>query len=1160
MLHRSRQAGRLRTAVVTAACAGLIATGGGAAHAQSAVQDSADVAGDALVGSPVALVDPLIGTGSGGATVGQVDTFPGASAPFGMLTFSPDTPSRPDGGGYNYDDSAVTGFSLTHMSGPGCGAFGDVPILPTVGSLGTDPINTTAAFNHTDEHAAPGSYSVTLNPGTANAIQSDLAATARTGIAKFTYPASTSSNVLFKMGDAQSGNTSADVQILNDHQVAGTETAGQFCGSPGTYPLHFVATFSRPFSSYGTWHTAPTGANVFTQPTGDLSWGYHEVASGGTAATITPTTTSGGQSAVAWQQDNALANSWIETTPPALTQGATYEAAVTLQGTGNVYLDFYNGQVDIGSQPVNLSSTPVTLTVDATVPTGSIRTPVFQVRTAGTGPVNLVASAVSLRQESVVLTPGSTQTSAKGFGAPRVMAGRDGQPAASSGTPIAPQGVEAKGSQSRTQVPSTRLAGTQGLQTGAWATFDTTTQADVTMKVAISYVSQDDAIANLAAEDPAWSVADVSARTRAEWDSLLSRIRVGGGTAAQQTEFYTALYHALLEPSIFSDANGDYLGFDNQTHTTSNGQVQYANFSGWDVYRSEIPLLALIAPQQTGDMMTSLLNDQAQGGWLPKWGFANHYTDVMNGDAADAILAEAYAFGARNFDAQAALAAMVKGASVVPAKSQLGQGWYAERPQLSSYLSLGYVPNTTQSSLSPTTNGASETIEYAIADFGIAQLAKSLGDGATASTYLQRSQNWTNLFNVDTGYLQPRDGSGQFPEFAPTTDGMGSFGQSGFQESNAAQYTWVVPQNLGGLITAMGGDAAAIARLDTFFQQLNAGPNLPYEWAGNEPSFGTPWVYDYAGAPYKSEAIVHKLLDSVYADSPGGEPGNDDLGSMSSWFVWSALGMFPETPGSPVLALGAPIFPAAVLTLQGGHQVQLNAPGASTSTYVHSLSVNGSAWSPVWLDAGQLTGVGAQSSGSPVTSLDYTLSSTPDTSWGAAAADAPPSYPAGPLQFPAGREPTILVPTGPNLLGDTPTGQLNWQGPVQNGVGAVPGTVAPATTPQGTSAVHWTQTNAGANTWIWVDPVTQPTAGQYYQASVTLQGTGVVYVDFWNGQQDLTSATVQLSGTPQTLTVQGAVPFTAGTHVQVRTADPGPVDLYASAASLQLLNPQLQGG
>ncbi len=1155
MRLRHRQIRRPQAVVIAALAGTLLATsGGGVAAAQTSTSPGWKAsAADALVDNPVSLVDPLIGTGSGGATVGQVDTYPGATAPFGMLSLSPDTPSRPDGGGYNYDDTSITGFSLTHMSGPGCGAYGDFPVLPTVGGLTADPANTTAAFRHSDEQAAPGSYSVTLNPGTATPVQADLAATARTGVAQFTYPSTDAANLLFKMGDAQSGNQAANIQVVGDNEVTGTETAGQFCGSPGTYPVHFVATFSRPFSSYGTWHTAPTGPNVFTQPAGDLPWSYHEVTSGGTTASINPATTPDGASAVSWKQSTALANTWIQATPSGLVQGDSYQASVTLQGSGDVYLDFYNGRQDVGGKAVNLTSTPVTLTVDTAIPGGAIGAPQFQVRTAGTGPVDLLASEVSIRQDTVVKSPGTSRVSAHGPVTEPVPAGPHGKPAGvHTRTPVAPREVEAKGSQSRTQA-----AGTDGLQSGAWVSFDTTTRRQVTMKVALSYVSQDNAAANLAREDPGWSVSAVSERTRAQWNGLLSRMRIGGGTPAQRRQFYTALYHTLLEPSIFSDANGDYLGFDDKVHRTAHGKEQYANFSGWDIYRSEIPLLAVIAPERTSQMMTSLLNDEAQGGWLPKWGFANDYTDVMNGDAADLILAEAYAMGARDFDAKAALAAMVKGATSVPASpAEMGQGWYVERPQLASYESLGYVPNTTQSSLSPVNNGASETIEYATADFGIAALAKALGETSTYRTFLTRSQNWTNVFNTDTGYVQPRDGNGQFPQFDPTTDGMGTFGQSGFQEGNAAQYTWAIPQNIHGLIDAMGGNEAAAKRLDTYFQQLNAGPNLPYEWAGNEPAFGTPYVYDYAGAPYRTQEIVHRLLTSVYSDTPGGEPGNDDLGSMSSWYVWSSLGMYPETPGTPVLALSAPIFSRVRIDLPGGHRLMMTAPGASTSTYVHHLSVDGKSWASAWLPASLLTGADAASRRPATSELTFTLSSTADRTWAGAAADAPPSYAAGPLQFPPGRKPVILTPTGPNLLGSAPTGQLAWQGPVQNGVGPVPGTVTATTTPQGASAVKWTQSTAAPGTWIWVDPTSQLPAGQRYQTSVTLQGTGTVYVDFWTGQQDLTSQTVQLTATPQALTVQGEVPYAADTHVQVRTADTGPVDLYASAASLQVLTPE----
>jgi putative alpha-1,2-mannosidase len=1111
----------------------------------------------ALVSDPAALVNPMIGTGSGGATVGQIDTFPGAAAPFGMLTFSPDTPSRPDGGGYNYADDAITGFSLTHLSGPGCAADGDFPILPTTGSIGPGPAASTEPFSHGEESARPGSYSVTLDPGTSSAIRADLAATTRTGIGTFGYPAGSQANMLFKIGDAQSGNTAADIQVRGDDEVTGDETAGQFCGSPGTYPIHFVATFSRPFSSYGTWQTEPTGPNVFTQPAGSLSWGYHYLTSGGSTPVIAPATTPSGASAISWQQSEAEAGTWIQANPPALAQGSTYLASVTVQGTGDVFLDFYNGQQDVDSQPVTLSATPVTLTVAATVPSGPIGTPVVEVRTAAAGPVSLEASALSLRQESVVETTGSAAARSRGAAVARVPAAATGK--AAGPALIAPRGTEAKGPQSRTQVASAT-----GLGSGAWVTFSTARQSSVTMKVAISYVSQADAWQNLRAEDPGWSTAAVAARTYAEWNRYLSRIRIGGGTAAQRAEFYTALYHSLLDPNVFSDVNGDYLGFDGKVHHLPPGQEQFANYSGWDIYRDEVPLLAVVAPRQAAQMMSSLLNDQAQGGWLPKWGFADDYTDVMNGDAADAILAEAYAFGVRGFSARDALAAMVKGATVVPSASQLGQGWYDERPDLANYEALGYVPNVQESSLSPVDNGASETLEYAIADFAISRLARDLGDAPVAAAFGKRSQNWTNIFNTATGYIEPRDASGQFPELGPDTYGWSSFGQSGFQEGNAAQYTWEVPQDLGGLISAMGGDAAAVSRLDTFFTQLNAGPNAPYDWAGNEPSLGTPWIYDYAGAPYKTEQVVHELLTSVYSDTPGGEPGNDDLGAMSSWYVWASLGIYPQTPGTDVLALGAPLFSRAEFDIPGRPRVTISAPGASATSYVQGVTVNGRPWQDAWLP-GSLFGVtggsggpgssgsGPASGGRPGT-VSFTMTASPDTGWAAAPADAPPSYPSGPLTFPPGRVPEVLVPTGPNLLGTAPTGQLAWQGPVENGVGAVPGTVTTGvTTPQGASAVRWQETDAAPSTWIWVNPAASLSGGQEYQATITLQGTGDVYLDFYNGQEDLTTEPVQLTQQPVTLTLDGEVPDSYSTPLQVRTAGSGPVDLYASGASIRLL-------
>ncbi|HEX3965848.1 MAG TPA: GH92 family glycosyl hydrolase [Trebonia sp.] len=808
---------RLRTpqAAALAACLSVTMLAAPAALASTAAPGASPAT---LVSDPTALVNPFIGTGSGGTVLGTVNTFPGASAPFGMLGWSPDTSSRPAGGGYDYADSSTTGFSVTHSSGAGCKIAGDLPILPVVGGVGASPTADTEPFSHSTETAHPGSYSVTLGSGS-SAIGVSLAATTRTGIGEFTYPAATSADMLFKVGDSQSTVTADNVSIVGNDEVTGSISAGKFCNTPNSsYKIYFAAQFDRPFTSYGTWKGTTT-------------------------------------------------------------------------------------------------------------------------------------------------TAGATTLSAAG-----------------------------------------------GPDSGAYVRFNTTSDTHVGLKVAVSYVSTAGAEVSLRAEDPGWSEPAVAARTSAQWQSLLSEIKIGGGTHDQQVEFYTALYHALLEPSTFSDANGDYIGMDDKVHQAAPGQAQYTTFSGWDIYRDEVPLLAAVAPAQTSAMVQSLVNDAQQGGWLPKWPMANGYTGMMGGDSADAIIADAYAFGARDFDTKAALAAMVKGATQVQTSSDLGQGYYTERPGLASYLATGYVANDAATSGSSVLDGASETLEYATDDSAISAFAKDLGATATYRTFLSRSQDWTSLFNVDSGYLQPRDHAGNFPSGDPVTDGLSSFGQSGFQEGNAAQYAWMVPQDLGGLISAMGGNAAADARLDTLFTEDNAGPNEPYYWAGNEPDLGIPWTYDYAGEPYKTTAEVHRLLDDEYSDSPGGEPGNDDLGALSSWFVWGALGIYPETPGVPVLALSAPLFPEVALNLPGYHTT-ISAPGASDHGYITHMSVNGTAYDKDWLTAQDLAG----GSGGSSTHVAEQISDTPDASWAAAAADAPPSYQAGPLTFPAGVIPSEVTSSPANL-------------------------------------------------------------------------------------------------------------------------------------------------
>ncbi|WP_160311170.1 GH92 family glycosyl hydrolase [Streptacidiphilus anmyonensis] len=770
-------------------------------------------AAPAPVADPAALVDPLVGTGSGGAVVGQVDTFPGADLPFGMVQWSPDTPSRPDGGGYDINDSKITGFSLTHLSGPGCPIAGDFPILPMTGALPTDPDSATAPFARTSQTAHPGSYTVT-----AAGVRTQLAVTARTGVAQFTYPSSRQARLLVKVADSANGSSAADFQAVGDREITGSVTSGHFCGQPNSYTVHFAARFDQPFTASGTW---------------------------------------GGSSAA-----------------------------------------------------------------------------------------------------HVATRAGSTSVSEQGRQNPRSKS----YPSAKNAAPAASQG--------------------SGVVAGGWLTFDTTRNARVGMQVAVSYVSVQGALDNLNAEAHTYDVGAVASAATAAWNRQLRTVSVAGGSPTAQATFYTALYHASLEPSLFSDADGRYVGFDDKVHTVRAGHAQYANYSGWDIYRSQTPLLATIDPAVAADMATSLLNDAAQGGSLPKWPSANGYTGAMNGDSADPVLADTYAFGARGFDASAALADMVKGADGDTGAP--GQGWYVERPNGAAYIKDGYVPNTGSDSISPVPNGASETLEYALDDFSISRLAKSLGKGSDAAVFARRSQNWANVFDTANGYVEPRDAAGAFPSGPPVS--VSGFGQSGFQEGNAAQYTWMVPQNLAGLVQGIGGKKATAERLDTYFTQLNAGPDAPYQWQGNEIALDTPWAYDSIGEPWKTQSVVHRVMSQLYSLTPGGEPGNDDLGAMSSWYVWAALGLYPQTPGVPMMVLGAPEFPSA--TVHGAYgNLTIDARGAGDA-YVKALHVDGRATGRTWIDLTRTH------------RLDYTLATTPNTGWGADAADAPPSFGAGPVHFP----------------------------------------------------------------------------------------------------------------------------------------------------------------
>ena len=502
----------------------------------------------------------------------------------------------------------------------------------------------------------------------------------------------------------------------------------------------------------------------------------------------------------------------------------------------------------------------------------------------------------------------------------------------------------------------------KGPRTGAYMVFGSGTRT-VHLKVGVSYVSSANAAQNAASEIPGWDFDRVRQDARADWNEHLNHVEVKGGSLHDRRAFYTELYHAMMFPSVFNDVNGEYIGFDDKVHQVQPGRTQYSLFSGWDIYRSEVQLLAMLFPKRASDMAQSLVLDAEQGGGLPIWPLANDDQAAMGGDPSDAILASFYSLGARDFNVQAAYAAMLRGADDPTTRSR----GYLERPRLKELLRLGYLPDSKSM-----WGSASVTLEDQTADFAIAQLASALGDNATAERMLARAANWKKLFDPETKHIRPRMQDGNFMQpFSPSSD-------KGFMEGNSAQYTWMVPFDLKGVIDAVGGPEAANSRLDKYFSAYATYKNLTANfYIENEPCFGNPWIYNWTGRPWRAQEVVRKTLRDLFFDGLDGLPGNDDLGATSSWAVFAQLGIFPEIPGVGGFALNSPAFESVTLRL-GDRKFEILAPGAPQRIYVESVTLDGKPVSN-WIWWNQMA---------KMSRLEFKLSSMPNK----AAGEQPPSY------------------------------------------------------------------------------------------------------------------------------------------------------------------------
>lgn len=562
----------------------------------------------------------------------------------------------------------------------------------------------------------------------------------------------------------------------------------------------------------------------------------------------------------------------------------------------------------------------------------------------------------------------------------------------------------------RAGVRTMSMQGDSGLH-GAWLTFDLTSGRSVTAVTAISHVDQEGARRNLVADGmrDGRLVGFDSMRASAEmrWRKELGTVRVGGGSRDDRTVFYTALYHSLLQPLTGSDADGRYRGYDDAIHV-ARGWTYHEFFSLWDTYRTQNQLLAMIRPRQAEDIGRSLLAISEQNGWLPRWGYANFDSNVMTGDPVTPFLVDLWRYGALVGHEREAYDALRRNAFGVPGPLVRSQG----RAGNPSYMQRGFVQfdqafPAKSMDVDPR-QGASATMEYALGDCSLSKMAAALGEAEDAAILAGRSGNWLNVWDPTVGddgtgfkgFPRPRLDDGAW--YADLSGGYGPRSHFGFHEGTAWQYQWLPQQDVPSLVGRMGGRERTAARLDAFFayDALSRNPSSgarrewvvgPYDYynqfrynPNNEPDLHAPWIYTRIGQPWKT-ATVLRAAQALFTNAPNGVTGNDDLGTMSAWYLFSALGFYPGMPGSGELLLHAPKFARVELDLPSGRTLTINAPGATGAPvrYVRSVKLNGRSVDRVWLDWDVLRKGGR---------VDFAMADRPRREgWGTSAEALPPA-------------------------------------------------------------------------------------------------------------------------------------------------------------------------
>ncbi|MEV0318072.1 GH92 family glycosyl hydrolase [Streptomyces sp. NPDC050658] len=531
---------------------------------------------------------------------------------------------------------------------------------------------------------------------------------------------------------------------------------------------------------------------------------------------------------------------------------------------------------------------------------------------------------------------------------------------------------------------------------GAFVRFDTSEDRTVEATTALSYVDAKGAALNLRTEGGR-SYDRVAQAAQSAWEDRLDDVQARGGSETVRRTFYSSLYRSFLAPNIGSDVDGRYTGWDQKVHRAK-GFTYYQNWSLWDTYRTQAQLLALLAPRESRDMARSVLKIDEESGWLPKWGYGTVETNIMTGDPVTPFLTNAYQQGLLKGYEEEAYRALKKNADGVPPADSAPVGREANK----EYLSDGFAPFIkgrphAKPGDSDYDHGASATLEYALSDAMLGEMARDLGHEADAKRYAARAQNYRKIFDASTGFFRARDAAGAFTGPADPAK------SEGFHEGTSWQYQWLVPQDLPGMVGLIGGKKATNDRLDSFFayEQLLKDPaktarevwvNGPYDYYNadkynpqNEPDLIAPYTYLSTGQPWKTTDVVHAAL-TLFTDTPTGMTGNDDLGTMSAWNVLSSIGVFPVQPGTDTWGLSTPVFERVDISLDRRYyphgRLTVKAPGTSdTDRYIQSASKDGADYARTYLTTDDIR---------DTRELSFAVGDKP-SGWGTSADAAPPA-------------------------------------------------------------------------------------------------------------------------------------------------------------------------